>query len=350
MWTTENALQYIREQQLPIYKERPIKIMEVCGTHTSSIVKNGLRELLPSSIRLVSGPGCPVCVTEPGYIDALIGFALEENTCVLSFGDMLKVRGSAQSLSEAASDGANFQIVYSPFEAIELAKNNPQTRYIFAAVGFETTIPLYALMLETIEKERLENLKLATSLKIMIPALSYICAQEEIDAFLCPGHVSVIIGADAFEPLCHTWHKPFVIAGFEPEHIIGAIAVILSQLATNQPSVVNLYKNAVQSQGNEKALNRIRHYFTTAPGVWRGIGTIEGSALILKKEFEQFQVSYTSSESLALPPGCRCADVLMGRILPIECPLFGKVCTRQNPIGACMTSSEGACGIWYQNR
>jgi hydrogenase expression/formation protein HypD len=322
--------------------------MEVCGTHTSSIVKSGLRELLPPNIHLVSGPGCPVCVTEPGYIDALIEYAKEDNTCVLSFGDMLKVRGSSRSLSEAASDRAVFRIVYSPTQAIVLAKENPHIRYIFAAVGFETTIPLYALLLETIEKEGLTNIKLATSLKIMIPALSYICTQEEIDAFLCPGHVSVIIGANAFEPLCRTWHKPFVIAGFEPEHIIGAIAVMVSQLSTNQPTVVNLYKNAVQAEGNLNALAKIRRYFTSANGVWRGIGIIEDSALVLKEEYARYQVTYAGSDSPAVPRGCRCGDVLMGRIQPNECPLFGSVCTRQNPVGACMVSSEGACGIWYQ--
>jgi hydrogenase expression/formation protein HypD len=286
-------------------------------------------------------------VTEPGYIDTLIRYAKEDDTCVLSFGEMLKVRGSSRSLSESSSDGASFQIVYSPFKAIALAKDNPHIRYIFAAVGFETTIPLYALLLETIEKEGLTNLKLATSLKIMIPALSYICAQEEIDAFLCPGHVSVIIGSNAFEPLCRTWHKPFVIAGFEPEHIIGAIAVIVSQLVENQPAVVNLYKNAVQAEGNMNALEKIRHYFTTAPGVWRGIGTIEASALIFKDEYARHQIPFTGSDSLAVPKGCRCGDILMGRIQPNECSLFGTSCTRQHPIGACMVSSEGVCGIWY---
>jgi hydrogenase expression/formation protein HypD len=287
-------------------------------------------------------------VTEPGYIDALIEYAKEDNTCILSFGDMLKVRGSSRSLSEAASDGAVFQIVYSPFEAISLAEENPHIRYIFAAVGFETTIPLYALLLETIEKEGITNIKLATSLKIMIPALSYICAQEEIDAFLCPGHVSVIIGANAFESLCNAWHKPFVIAGFEPEHIIGAVAVMVSQLSANRPSVVNLYKNAVQEAGNLNAFNRIRRYFTTANGVWRGIGIIEDSALVMKEEYARYRVPCTGSNSLAVPSGCRCGDVLMGRIQPNECSLFGKVCTRNNPVGACMVSSEGACGIWYQ--
>ena len=295
----------------------PLTVMEVCGTHTAAIAKSGIRSLLPENIRLVSGPGCPVCVTEAGFIDGLIREGRQPDTVVLSFGDLLKVRGSEQSLAEGLRNGV--RVVYNPLEAAALARDNPGTRYVLAAVGFETTIPLYALLLDTIRREKLDNLFLMPALKTMIPAMAYICEQEAINAFLCPGHVSVIIGSRAFEPLCARYRKPFVVAGFAPEQILAALAEMCVQTQRGEYTVANLYSTVVKPEGNPKALAKMDEYF----------------------------LPYESGQS-EVAQGCRCADVLLGRIPPADCPLFGRVCTPANPVGACMTSQEGACGVWYQ--
>ncbi len=341
------------KDELSRYDGPPIKIMEVCGTHTSSIFKNGIRSLISPKIRLISGPGCPVCVTSPAYIDKLVEYSLKENHCVLTFGDMMKVKGSKLSLTGAKAAGAVVQILYSPLTALELARKNPSVNYIFAAVGFETTTPIYALMLEEILKDNIKNLKLLTSIKTIIPALSYICENEEkIDAFLCPGHVSVITGSSVYEPLVQKYHKPFVIGGFEGEHILAAIYEILFQLKHEHPEVKNMYPGAVSRDGNRKALALIYKYFESTEDIWRGIGSIENSALKLREEYREFDAG-SSSEAVypeeVLPRGCRCTDVILGRITPDECPLFKTVCTPMDAVGPCMVSSEGACGIWYKN-
>ena len=204
--------------KLKSYNGKKIKIMEVCGTHTSSIFKNGIRGLISDKIELISGPGCPVCVTASSYVDELISYAYKENTCVLTFGDMMKVKGKSESLTEAIARGGKVQMIYSPLSTIELARNNPQIQYIFAGVGFETTIPIYALMIEEMQKYQIQNLKIMTSMKKIVPALELICKEEmQIDAFLCPGHVSVITGSDCFIELAKKYKKPFVVAGFEGE-------------------------------------------------------------------------------------------------------------------------------------
>ena len=326
----------------------PLKIMEVCGTHTSAIVKSGISGLLPPNIKLVSGPGCPVCVTEAGFIDGLAEFAQKENSCVLSFGDLYKIRGTSLSFTEAKASGGSFEIVYSPLDALNYARNNPNTKYVLAAVGFETTLPVYALLIETLIKQNIKNVKIAASLKTIIPAMSFICERETVDAFICPGHVSVIIGKNAYLPLLDKYKKPFVITGFEPEDIIAAIREIVLQAQTGEFSVENMYKSVVSDRGNEKALELIDKYFTVCDGFWRGIGKIEKSAFVLKNEFSEFVMENTTITDETIPPGCRCADVLLGRIIPTECGLFGKACRTDSPVGACMTSREGACAVWYK--
>ena len=330
---------------------RPIKIMEVCGTHTSAIIKNGIPSLISPNIKLVSGPGCPVCVTESGYIDRLIELAKGDATCVLSFGDMLRVRGSVDSLISA--QGANFKMIYSPMEALQYAKENPNITYVLAAVGFETTAASYAALMDEIVNLGITNIKLLTSIKTMPTALSYICeAQPDIDAFICPGHVSVIIGALAYEVLAEKFKRPFVISGFSAEHIICTIYEIIRQIQTNSPKMVNLYPSSVSYEGNKEAQRLIGKYFEEGDALWRGIGEIKRSGLKLRPEY-----SYISGDREGLPyevieseSECRCSDVLLGRILPTDCALFGKACTPMNPIGACMVSSEGACGIYYENQ
>lgn len=338
--------------ELKAYNGEKIKIMEVCGTHTSSIFKNGIRSLVSERIELISGPGCPVCVTHSGYIDKLVEYTLRENYCVLTFGDLMKVKGSNLSLTGAGALGGRVKILYSPLDALKLAVENRNTQFVFAAVGFETTIPIYGLLIEEITKNKIDNLKILTSLKTIVPAISYICENEDkIDAFLCPGHVSVITGCSIYRGMAEKYHKPFVVAGFEGEHILAAIHEILRQLQIKEYSMKNMYVNAVSEEGNKKALAIMNKYFETADDYWRGIGIIEKSALMLKSEFKDFDAGSDFNEYIeALPGGCRCRDVILGRIHPVDCPLFGKVCTPLNAVGPCMVSSEGVCGIWYKNR
>ncbi|MCL2772410.1 MAG: hydrogenase formation protein HypD [Oscillospiraceae bacterium] len=329
------------------YSGKAIKIMEVCGTHTSSIFKNGIRTLISPNIKLVSGPGCPVCVTPPSVIDALIEYAKEAE--VLSFGDMFRVPGSHLSLADAKARGAKVRLMYSPFEVIALAKEYPEIRFVVAAVGFETTAPVYAALIQSLIVENIQNVTLCTALKTMPEVLDYICVSEEIDAFLCPGHVSAIIGSAAYEPLCKKYKKPFVIAGFEAEHILTAVYEIVRQIEIVRHEVKNLYPSVVTEGGQTKALELLDRYFVKINSFWRGIGEIKNSGYALKSEYARFSADSLIDESPAnesLPDGCRCADVMLGRNSPDECALFGTVCTPQNPVGACMVSSEGACGIW----
>lgn len=340
------------KKELKEYDGRPIKIMEVCGTHTASIFKSGIRSLLSPKIELISGPGCPVCVTAPAYIDKLIEYSLMEKHCVLTFGDMMKVKGSSLSLSEAKAHGGKVQILYSPLGAIKLAKAEPETQFIFAAVGFETTVPIYGLIVDELMKEEIKNLKLLTSLKTILPALTFICENEKgIDAFLCPGHVSVIIGSRSYTGLVNKYKKPFVIAGFEGEHILGAVYEIVDQINHRKAEVKNLYPSVVTEEGNKSAGDLIEKYFKAEDEEWREIGNIPLSGLRLKKEYEEYDAgSRLAPSTLQQQKGCRCREVILGRIYPSDCPLFGKVCTPMNAVGPCMVSSEGACGIWYKNR
>jgi hydrogenase expression/formation protein HypD len=338
--------------ELKSYDGEPVKIMEVCGTHTASIFKHGIRSLLSPKIRLISGPGCPVCVTSSAYIDRLVEFSLQEKHCVLTFGDMMKVKGSKMSLTEAKAIGGKVKVLYSPFTALQIAEEDKQTEYVFAAVGFETTTPLYALMLKEILQKEIQNLKFMTSIKTMLPALTYICENEkDIDAFLCPGHVSVITGSALYEGLAEKYQKPFVVAGFEGEHILLAIYEILRQLKERKPCVKNRYTSAVTEEGNQKAVALIHTYFEEDNDIWRGIGRIDGSALRLKEEYKEYDAGSRYDEvEEQLPKGCSCKEVILGRIQPTECPLFQKVCTPMNAIGPCMVSTEGACGIWYKHQ
>jgi len=334
-------------EKIKNYKGRPIKIMEVCGTHTSSIVKNGIYSLLSPNIELVSGPGCPVCVTSGGYIDKLIEISQKENTSVLSFGDMLRVRGSKKSLIEA---NGNYKMIYSPFEAIELAKKNSDITYVLAAVGFETTAASHAALVDEIVNSKIHNIKLLTSIKTMPLALEYICNLEpNIDAFLCPGHVSVVSGSKPFDNLAKIFNKPFVISGFEAEHILCAIYEIITQIEKGQGKMANLYPSSVSYEGNRLAQKLLKKYFYELDALWRGIGVIKKSGLVLRPEYKGLDAGSEDMIELEDTSGCRCSDVLLGRIKPNNCALFGKACTPMNPVGACMVSKEGACGIYYEN-
>ena len=340
------------------YDGRQLKLMEVCGTHTAAIFKNGIRDLISPKIRLISGPGCPVCVTPTAFIDKCVEYAKAPDCELLTFGDMMKVPGTNGSLSEnKAADGegakADITIMYSPLEAIEKAKANPDVTYVVAAVGFETTAPTYALLVKEAARQGVPNIRLVTALKTAIPALHWICEnQNDIDGFICPGHVSVITGTHVYDELAARYGKPFVVSGFEAEHILAAIYRIVKQIEAGEGRVENMYPNAVKEDGNPKALQAMGDVFAAGPAMWRGLGLIDGSGLYLKDEYAAYDGgSRGLDEDMQLPEGCRCGDVITGRINPDQCPMFaGGNCTPMAPFGPCMVSSEGSCGIWYRNR
>ena len=338
-------------KQLKEYDGPTVKLMEVCGTHTASIFKNGIRSLISDKIKLISGPGCPVCVTPAAFIDKAIELAQKDNHILLSFGDMLKVPGKRLSLSEAKTEGAKVEIMYSPIEILEKAKSNPEITYVIAAVGFETTAPVYGILLKNAEQQNIKNIKLLTALKTVIPALDWLCTGEtDIDGFICPGHVSTIIGSEVYGPLAEKYRKPFVVAGFEAEHILVAIFDLLVQIQKKQSKVVNLYTNAVEKEGNKAAQALIDKYFIIGTSNWRGLGTLADSGLYLKDEYLNYDAgSFGLFDTEQKKDGCSCDLVITGRIDPNECALFGNACTPISAQGPCMVSSEGSCGIWYRN-
>lgn len=331
------------------YDGPPATIMEVCGTHTGVIASLGLRSLLPASIRLVSGPGCPVCVTVTSYIDRLCALSLQGHT-ILTFGDLMRVQGSRMSLQDAAAQGGQVHMLYAPAQALELAKAAPERAFIFAAVGFETTAPLYALLLQEAQQAGLRNLQLLTSLKTMPPVLRWVCAHNAgIDGFIAPGHVSVITGSDCFGPLSREFGLPFVVAGFDAPQIVGAVYTLLQHRGA--PGVYNLYRSAVTSAGNLAAQQLVQRYFTPGDATWRGVGELAGSGLYLREEYAAFDAGSRGLDADAgCQEGCICSQILTGSATPAECPLFGTMCTPERPRGACMVSSEGCCACWYKGR
>lgn len=341
-------IEYLRS-----YSGRELALMEVCGTHTAAIFKSGIRSLISPKIRLISGPGCPVCVTPAACIDKCVEYAMKEGHAVLSFGDMMKVPGSGgRSLAAARGEGGRVELMYSPMEAVEKAAAAPETTYVLAAAGFETTAPVFALTMEEARRRGLKNLRLVTALKTVVPAIQWICEkQEAVDGFLCPGHVSVVIGVGPYRQLAMDYGKPFAIAGFEPAHILSAVYDLVRQTEEGGAQVRNYYKNAVKERGNEKALAALDRCFEPGPATWRGLGEIPDSGLYIREEFAEFDGGSRGLDAdVELPAECRCGDVIVGRIDPDACPVFGKGCTPTAPYGPCMVSSEGACGVWYRNR
>lgn len=331
-------------EALKTYNGEEIRLMEVCGSHTAAIARSGIRELLSPKIRLVSGPGCPVCVTPSAYIDRLIELAMTPEHCVVTFGDLLRVPGSTASLSQALGNGANVKMVYSPFDTLKLAAQQPDIQFVFAAVGFETTAPVYTLLLEKILQGNLQNIKLLTAIKTMPPAIDWLCENgAAIDGFIAPGHVSVITGSEVFQPLAEKYQIPFAVAGFQPEELVTAIYGLV-KLIGKPATVANYYPWLVTPQGNKTAQEKLDLYFEKADAVWRGMGNIPDSGLLLRAEYEAYDAgSSVLTQDHKMNPLCCCDKVLMGRIRPEQCPLFHKECRPQNPQGACMVSTEGSC-------
>ncbi len=333
------------------YDGPELQLMEVCGTHTDSIFKNGIRSLISPKIRLISGPGCPVCVTSASYIDKACQLAKTEGYRVYTFGDMLKVTGSTGSLASAKAEGAEVRMMYSPMELLDKAAGEKELVHVAAAVGFETTIPVYGLLMEKCRERGLDNIRLITSLKSIFPALEQICSSSNhIDGFISPGHVSVVTGEAAYGELAGKYNKPFVITGFTAEHILLSIYDLVRQASQKRAEVHNLYGSVVRQEGNTRAAGMLDRYFQRADAVWRGIGLIEGSGFRLREEYRDFEIQYDDAVAEKLANGCSCAEVIMGRINPDECRLFGKACNPQKPMGPCMVSSEGSCGVWFKYR
>jgi hydrogenase expression/formation protein HypD len=332
--------------------DREITIMEVCGTHTVSIFRNGIRSTLPQRVKLLSGPGCPVCVTDQGYIDAVLELTQREDCIIATYGDMIRVPGKAGSL-ETRSSTADVRVVLSSDDALQLARDNRGKTVVFVAVGFETTAPATAVAVKEAAEEGIENFCILSGHKLVLPAMRALLSgmNDRIDAFLCPGHVSVIIGAGAFREIVDDFGRPCVVAGFEPLQIIEALAEICRQLSAGQPELKSIYNAVVTDQGNVAAQNIIAECFEPADGYWRGLGKMAQSTLKLKdpyKRFDAFQRFGLDDVPGNDDSGCRCGEVLCGLIEPKQCGLFATQCTPQTPVGPCMVSSEGTCAAWYK--
>ncbi|WP_026526571.1 hydrogenase formation protein HypD [Butyrivibrio sp. VCD2006] len=340
-----NKLELIKEK-LKDYDGEELRFMEVCGTHTAAISENGIHGMISPKIHLISGPGCPVCVTVTAVIDRLTELSLTENTTVLTFGDLIRVRGSKMSLADARAMGGRVEMLYSPMDAVKMAAKNPDRNYVFAAIGFETTTPVYAMVLKEIIAQDVHNLKLLTSLKTMPEVIRWVCKNtDNIDGFLAPGHVSVITGSDLFKQLSEETGLPFVVAGFDGPGLLAAVYALCGM--RDKPGLKNVYKSAVSENGNESAREAVEEFFEPCDASWRGMGMIPGSGMRLKEKYGEYDAGSYGLDEDHMPPGCSCARVLTGEISPEECPLFGKKCTPEDAHGACMVSTEGSCYNYY---
>ena len=331
----------------------PVNFMEVCGTHTMSIYQYGIRTLLPENVRLVSGPGCPVCVTPIGYVDKALACTADPNIIVATFGDMLRVPGSSSSLMEKRAGGADIRIVYSPLDAVSLAKNNPERRVVFLGVGFETTAPTIAASILEAARLELKNYCVLAAHKTMPVPMEVLSADPELtlSGYLCPAHVSTVIGANAYKPLAEKYHIPCVVTGFEPADVMQGIEMLLAQTLHNESRVEIQYSRAVSWGGNPKAQAILHQLFEPCDAVWRGLGVLPGSGLAIRAEYAYFDAERILA--LDVPdavenPACLCGDVLKGKLTPFNCPLFSTLCTPETPVGACMVSSEGTCAAAYK--
>lgn len=332
-----------------------VRLMEVCGTHTMAIAKNGIRTLLPDNVKLLSGPGCPVCVTPGEVIDRVLELSMQRNVIITTYGDMVRVPGNTpgDSLQRRRALGADVRIVYSPVDAVKTAKENPGREVVFLGVGFETTAPGTAAAALTAESEGVKNFSLWSMLKTVEPALRALIAMEgfNVQGFLCPGHVGTIIGERGFEFLPRECGIPAVIGGFEAEDILLSVYMLLKQIADGTPTIKNEYTRAVSENGNSLAQKMIERCFEPRRDIWRGLGEIDGSGLALREELSAFDAEKRfelPTVTTVRPTACRCGDVITGRIYPRECPLFGRRCTPEDPVGPCMVSSEGACAAAYR--
>ncbi len=335
-------------------RRRPLQIMEVCGGHTHSIFRYGLEQLLPESIEFVHGPGCPVCVLPMGRVDDAIALTERPNVIFATFGDAMRVPGSRLSLLQAKAEGADVRIVYSPLDALALARANPLRDVVFFALGFETTMPSTALTVLQAEREQIDNFSLFCNHITIIPTVKAILDSPEItlDGFLGPGHVSMVIGTGPYDFISRHYRKPLVVAGFEPLDILQSLWMLLKQLEEGRCEVENQYQRIVPEAGNAAALAAVGQVFELREFFeWRGLGSIDHSGVRVRQRFARFDAERryaVPNIRIADPKSCQCGEVLKGAIKPWQCKVFGRACTPETPLGALMVSSEGACAAYYQ--
>ncbi len=331
----------------------PMKLMEVCGTHTVAIARFGLRDVMPENVTLLSGPGCPVCVTANRDIDLAIEIGRQPGVVLTTFGDMMKVPGSYSSLAREKADGRDIRVVYSPLDAMGIAESEPGSQVVFLGVGFETTAPTVAAAIRTAARTRLKNFTALALHKTVPLALEALVndPQVAIDGFLLPGHVSTIIGPEPYRFLASRYAVPGVIAGFEPIDVLQGIDMLVKQVSSGRAEIEIAYGRGVSPDGNPTARALMAEVFEASDSDWRGIGVIPGTGLTLREEYAEWDAARRFDVSPPEPreiPGCQCGDVLRGVTLPFECRLFGTGCTPEHPIGPCMVSSEGSCAAYYR--
>jgi hydrogenase expression/formation protein HypD len=352
-YRTPDGIALLSAEVRRLAQGRRVKLMEVCGGHTHAIYKHGLQDLLPENVELVHGPGCPVCVIPMGRIDDAIAIARAPDVIFATYGDMMRVPSSTGSLLDAKADGADVRFIYSPLDALTLARNNPGRQVVFFAVGFETTAPSTAVTLLRARDEGLENFSVFCNHVTIIPAIKAILDSPgmQLDGFIGPGHVSTIIGLAPFEFVPRHYGLPIVVSGFEPADILQSVVMILRQLIAGTPRVENQYARVVRDGGNRRAMEMLAETMVLRPFFeWRGLGFISQSALALRREFSAWdaEVRYTvPNVRVTDPKACQCGEVLKGVIKPWQCRVFGSACTPETPIGSCMVSPEGACAAYY---
>ncbi|MEM7675154.1 MAG: hydrogenase formation protein HypD [Myxococcota bacterium] len=331
----------------------PIKVMEVCGGHTHSIFKFGLEEMLPDAIELVHGPGCPVCVLPVGRVDDAISLAEEPDVIFCTFGDALRVPGSKKSLLQAKAEGADIRTVYSPTDALAIARESPGRPVVFFGLGFETTVPSTALTVLEAEAEGIDNFYIFSNHITIVPTIKAILDSPDlrIDGFIGPGHVTMVIGLAPYRFVAESYGKPFVVSGFEPLDVLQSVHMLLTQIVDGRATIENQYRRLVADDGNQAALTAITQVFELRSFFeWRGLGSIDHSGLQLTERYQAFDAERrfkTPALSVADPKACQCGEVLKGAIKPWQCKVFGTSCTPETPIGSCMVSSEGACAAYY---
>lgn len=334
-------------------KERPLKFMEICGGHTHTIYKYGIEDILPHTIDMVHGPGCPVCVLPMGRIDDAIAIARTGGVIFTTFGDMMRVPGSQGSLLDARAEGADVRFVYSPLDALKLARQNPDREVVFFAIGFETTAPSTAVTLLRAQAQKLKNFSIFCNHVAVVPAIKTILDSPDfqLDGFVGPGHVSMVIGMEPYTFIARDYHKPVVVSGFEPLDIVQSVHMLVKQISEGRAEVENQYGRVVRREGNPGALAAMARTMELRPFFeWRGMGFIAESAWKLRSEFADWDAELRFAVPgirVADPKACQCGEVLQGTIKPWECKVFGTSCTPETPIGTCMVSSEGACAAYY---
>jgi len=333
--------------------KRPIRLMEVCGSHTMTILKYGIQQQLPENIRLLSGPGCPVCVTVQKDIDKFIKAAEIEQVIITAFSDLMRIPGTTSSLRKKRSEGVDVRVVYSSIDSLRIAEEHPDRVVILPGVGFETTAPTIAAAILEAARKRLKNFFVISTHKLMPPVLQLLMEDKNVFAhgFICPGHVSTIIGAGAYIPLVKNYHIPCVIAGFEPADVLYGIYLLVEQIENGFARVDIAYKRGVTFEGNGKARNIMNQVFTVCDANWRGFGIIPNSGLKIDERYEDFDAEKRFNlnvETTTEPLNCICGEILGGRRIPLDCLLFRKICTPENPMGPCMVSTEGACAAYYK--